>query len=143
MFCCINALVIVSDIRQQSDESGTQNGTANGTLIDRRGPCAATRQDATFAVDHLFECFHIFVIDIDGTWNSSIWTEPASQLPLQARSLFADLADVCFRWCRHIFYLEVFSTWDCLQYLEFERSSMAKGCLNCNCWRGSFSLNSP
>src|SRR5262245_49565450 len=51
-------------VRQQSHEPSTRDRLGDSPLADRRTPGLAADDDATVAIDQLFEQFDILVVDV-------------------------------------------------------------------------------
>jgi len=120
------------DIRQQSNEPGTQDSLPDGALIDGRGSGPTPGEDTAFPVNQLFQRFGILVVHVNGTWNHPIGTESALQFPFKPCPLFADLADIRLRVTSHSPYLK-----RCQQILSAEETAIiAEKIHACNCSRG-------
>lgn len=89
--------LVVCDKWKQSHEASPQNSLTNSSLVDGGSSRSTAWQNLAFAVNQRSQCLHIFVINVNRTWNHTVRAEPARQLLTQSVPLFSQLLQIILR----------------------------------------------
>jgi hypothetical protein len=87
--------------RKQTDESGSQDRSADGSLVQGRCARSTARQNATFAVNQIAKSLHVFVVHVHWTWHFSAAGEHACQFLFLLRATLTELLQICSGNCCH------------------------------------------